>query len=203
MAEVNSFDFLEKLEERNLLHIRDRIFGALDDRDMHNCSQVSKSWQRVVETIRLRRKEKLRMEMGEIGGAGHFWGDDKIISRGGVRNSTDEEDLKKVLRLLALGEKKINLKFWLHDNWEVAESGWTIQFKSANENSGDDGNFYLWISYRRGAKFKATKQEICPWTGEEFHRRELQSEKDGTRQRIKFEDNIRGGCFIRVNITLL
>ncbi|CBY15434.1 unnamed protein product [Oikopleura dioica] len=47
--------------------------------------------------------EKLRMEMGEIGGAGHFWGNDK---RTGMR----DEELKKVLRLLAAGEKKVNLK---------------------------------------------------------------------------------------------
>ena len=48
--------------------------------------------------------------MGAIGGAGHFWGNDKSISRGGVRNWMGEKELKKVLRLLALGEKKINLK---------------------------------------------------------------------------------------------
>jgi len=30
------FDILEKLEEQNLLHIRDRIFGALEDRDILN-----------------------------------------------------------------------------------------------------------------------------------------------------------------------
>jgi len=54
--------------------------------------------------------EKLRMEMGEIGGAGHFWGNDKVICEGGVRDSMVEEELKKVLRLLAAGEKKVNLK---------------------------------------------------------------------------------------------
>ncbi|CBY33394.1 unnamed protein product [Oikopleura dioica] len=107
---VPAFDILEKLEERNLLHIRDRIFAALDDRDIINCSQVSESWQSYMETIRLKRKKMLRMEMGAIGGAGHFWGKDKIISRGGVRNGMKEKELKKVLRLLALGEKKINLK---------------------------------------------------------------------------------------------
>ncbi|CBY13025.1 unnamed protein product [Oikopleura dioica] len=109
-AKVNSFDILEKLEERNLLHIRDRIFDLLDDRDINNCSQVSKSWQSFIQTNRIMRKKKLRMEMGEIGGAGHFWGNDKNIDDGGVRNNMGEKDLKKVLRLLALGEKKINLK---------------------------------------------------------------------------------------------
>jgi len=50
------------------------------------------------------------MEMGEIGGAGHFWGDDKEICEGGVRDEMGDEELKKVLRLLAAGEKKVNLK---------------------------------------------------------------------------------------------
>ncbi|CAG5110712.1 Oidioi.mRNA.OKI2018_I69.chr2.g5086.t1.cds [Oikopleura dioica] len=40
-----TFDILAKLEDQNLLHIRDKIFGALEAPDIHNCSQVSKSWQ--------------------------------------------------------------------------------------------------------------------------------------------------------------
>ena len=48
--------------------------------------------------------------MGEIGGAGHFWGNDKDIYYGGVRDKMGEKELKKVLRLLAAGEKKVNLK---------------------------------------------------------------------------------------------
>jgi len=35
-VDPKSFDILEKLEEQNLLHIRDRIFGALEDRDIYN-----------------------------------------------------------------------------------------------------------------------------------------------------------------------
>jgi len=108
--ENEKIDILEKLEERNLLHIRDRIFGALDDRDINNCSQVSKSWQNFMKTNRHMRKKKLRMEMGEIGGAGHFFGNDKMIKYGGERDLMGEKELKKVLRLLAAGEKTINLK---------------------------------------------------------------------------------------------
>ena len=52
----------------------------------------------------------MRMEMGEIGGAGHFWGNDKVICEGGERDRMGKEELKKVLRLLAAGEKTINLK---------------------------------------------------------------------------------------------
>ncbi|CBY14406.1 unnamed protein product [Oikopleura dioica] len=53
----------------------------------------------------------LKKEMGEIGGAGHFFGNDKNPTFGGVRNRINEMELSKVLRLLELGEKKINLKF--------------------------------------------------------------------------------------------
>jgi hypothetical protein len=51
--------------------------------------------------------EKLRMEYGQLGGAGHYFGNDKET---GERDPMDEAEFKKVLRLLAAGEKKINLK---------------------------------------------------------------------------------------------
>ena len=35
--------------------------------------------------------------MGAIGGAGHFWGNDKGIHFGGVREWMGEEELKKVI----------------------------------------------------------------------------------------------------------
>ena len=56
--------------------------------------------------------EKMRNELAKLGGAGHFWGNDKKKSYGcgEERDQMEEEELKKVLRLLAAGEKKINLK---------------------------------------------------------------------------------------------
>ena len=54
-----------------------------------------------------------------------------------------------------------------------------------------------------GAEFKATAQEIDYVTGEEANRREMQSEKDGTRQLIKYEENPDNGALIRFNITFL
>ena len=54
--------------------------------------------------------EEMRRELGEIGGAGHFWGDERMICYGGVRNWMEEEDLKKVLRLVSIGQKTVNLK---------------------------------------------------------------------------------------------
>ena len=54
--------------------------------------------------------ENLRNDIGESGGAGHFWGNDKAHLVGGVRATFKEPDLKNVMRLLAAGQKKINLK---------------------------------------------------------------------------------------------
>jgi len=57
--------------------------------------------------------EELRAECGELG---HFWGhyfdNDKSPEHGGVRLTTNTDDMKMVLRMVALGEKKINLKEW-------------------------------------------------------------------------------------------
>jgi hypothetical protein len=108
------------------------------------------------------------MELGELGGAGHFWGNDKDIEFGGERDEMSEEELKNVLRLLAAEEKKINLKerefraflsekkrrethkkFHAYANWKVAEAGWTIQFQTYSKNHGGDGKyFYLWLEQR-------------------------------------------------------
>ena len=54
--------------------------------------------------------EKMRKELGEKGGAGHFWRNDREIVHGGERNWMEQAELEKVLRLLSFGEKKINLK---------------------------------------------------------------------------------------------
>ncbi|CBY32038.1 unnamed protein product [Oikopleura dioica] len=125
--------------------------------------------------------EKMRTELGDIGGAGHFFGNDKEMENGGVRNWMEGNKLKK-----------------------VAEAGWTTKFKTARKNYGGDGKYsYLWISNKEGGvKFKATAQEINCLNGEETNRRELQSEKDGTRQRIKYE-MVAGYLFVRFNITIL
>ena len=46
----------------------------------------------------------MRKEFGELGGAGHYFGDDKKIKEGGPRNHMKEAELKKVIQLLSLGE---------------------------------------------------------------------------------------------------
>ncbi|CBY13741.1 unnamed protein product [Oikopleura dioica] len=120
-----------------------------------------------------------------------------------------EKELKKVLWSFELfwneeNGNKLKKSFGGLTILEVAEAGWTIQFKTADKYFGGDGKYcYLWISNKEGgAKFKATALEIDGMTGEEKNRRELQSEKDWTRQRIKYE-MVAGYPFVRFNITFL
>ena len=54
--------------------------------------------------------ERMRKELGRRGGAGHFWRNDKMIANGGERDAMREEEVRKVLKLLALGETKVNFK---------------------------------------------------------------------------------------------
>ena len=60
----------------------------------------------MTQTKRAKKLENLRNELGEKNGAGHFFGNDKVI----VREEMKEKELAAVLRLLSLGEKKVNLK---------------------------------------------------------------------------------------------
>ena len=66
--------------------------------------------QRMANEGRNKELENLRNALGEIGGAGHFCGNDKMKSFGGVRDHMGQAELKNVIRLLAAGEKRINLK---------------------------------------------------------------------------------------------
>ena len=55
---------------------------------------------------REKKLEKLRDELGQKRGAGHFFGNDKVV----FREEMKKEEVEQVLRLLQLGETKINLK---------------------------------------------------------------------------------------------
>ena len=102
---------------------------------------------------------------------------------------------------------------------QVADSGWSIQFKTAEEDEGGDGKyFYFWIGEKgwnkdqtfeqkileklAKAKFKAIAEQIRYHDGEEANRKELQSKKDGNRQRIKYKMKT-GYIYVRFNITIL
>jgi hypothetical protein len=48
--------------------------------------------------------------MGELGGVGHYFQNDRRLSNGGVRDQMKKEEIEGVLRLLSLGKKRVNLK---------------------------------------------------------------------------------------------
>ncbi|CBY32622.1 unnamed protein product [Oikopleura dioica] len=78
-----------------------------------------------------------------------------------------------------------------------------MEFKSAEEYADGDGFFYLLIEKKDGdAKFKTTAQEICDLYGKERNRYELQSEKDGTKEVVKYEQKY-DYEYIRFNLTFL
>ena len=55
--------------------------------------------------------EQLRKECCEVGHFwGHYFGNDKSPEHGGVRLTSNIDDMKIVLQMVALGEREINLK---------------------------------------------------------------------------------------------
>jgi uncharacterized protein (UPF0216 family) len=54
----------------------------------------------------------LRKKAGALPGFGHVWKSDKdtVTDKDGGRDFMKKEELKKVLHLLSLGEKRVNLK---------------------------------------------------------------------------------------------
>jgi hypothetical protein len=98
------------------------VSAAVSDAEKKSISEKDekpKNEPKLIELFRARRNSKsswrqfisggsrmLRNELAELGGAGHFWGNDNLDTR----EVMEEEELKMVLRLLAAGEKKINLK---------------------------------------------------------------------------------------------
>ena len=55
-------------------------------------------------------RERMREELGAIGGSGHYLENDKEIKYGGSRNEMTESKIRYVLQLVSLGERKINFK---------------------------------------------------------------------------------------------
>lgn len=64
---------------------------------------------------RLLRQHSLKLEvkketMGAIGGAGHYFGDDKDLVNRGRRDAMSEEQIKKILEIMSLGQTEVNFK---------------------------------------------------------------------------------------------
>ncbi|CBY42071.1 unnamed protein product [Oikopleura dioica] len=147
----------------------------------------------------------LNKKVGALPGMPHFWQNENLkTDKSEARNYMKKEELKKVLHLLALGEKNVNLKFHPFYNCEVAAAGWKLEFKTAKEESGGDGYFYLTIRNKENdAKFKAIAQELNSQTGESCNKKELKSKEDEKcGERVKFKRETKNG-FVNFNLTFL
>jgi len=88
------------------------------------------------------KRNALIRRMGVLGGAGHFYQNDK--GAGGVRYQMGENELRQVLKLMSMGGVNFNLKFWKGHDWKIAEAGWEMEFNGAHGFGGDFG-YSLWI----------------------------------------------------------
>ena len=114
----------------------------------------------------------MKNELGPLGGAGHFFGNDRKISEGGRRDFMQENEIRNVLKLLSLGTKQVNFKerevlvfrqtelkknsskFRFYGDFKVELDGWRIQYKEigagepivlwlSNKSKGEKNNFFF------------------------------------------------------------
>ena len=57
--------------------------------------------------------------------------------------------------------RKTQKKFHYQQNWEVAEAGWLIKFKTAWERKGGDGVYDYRVSAKKGKKENWRVGELC------------------------------------------
>ena len=48
--------------------------------------------------------------MGAIGGAGHYFGDDKDLVNRGRRDAMSDKQIEKILEIMSLGQTEVNFK---------------------------------------------------------------------------------------------
>ena len=53
--------------------------------------------------------------MGAIGGVGHYFGDDKDLCNRGRRDAMGDEQIKKILEIMSLGQTEVNFKVHTHE----------------------------------------------------------------------------------------
>ena len=63
----------------------------------------------------LLRQHSLKLEvkketMGAIGGAGHYFGDDKDLVNRGRRDAMSDKQIEKILEIMSLGQTEVNFK---------------------------------------------------------------------------------------------
>ena len=129
-----------QLKSQNCISEIKRLTKDLDLLKKEIDVKSSKLAERLAEITDLE-KERLRKELRPSGGAGFYYKNDRSIKFGGTRETMEEPDLRKILKLLSLGARNINLKLWCYHNFEIQEGSWEMKFKGAWKG----GDFFLWI----------------------------------------------------------
>jgi len=157
---------------------------------------------------RLLREHSLKLEvkketMGAIGGVGHYFGDDKDLCNRGRRDAMGEEQIKKILEIMSLGQTEVNFKTIWNRNYDVTAFGYTFKLRSYWEGVDGDCEFYhLWIKHQvMPIRFKVIAEQIHDATGRVYDRQELESFVEGKCHKVTLRE--KRGTFVRWNVTLL
>ncbi|CAG5113097.1 Oidioi.mRNA.OKI2018_I69.chr2.g7240.t1.cds [Oikopleura dioica] len=141
--------------------------------------------------------------MREIGGAGHYSGDDRDLGNGGRRNDMSDEGIKKIFEIMSLGQTEVNFKTYWNKNYNVSAFGYTLKINSYWEGVDGDCEFYhFWLKHQvMPIRFKVTAEQIHEATGRVYDKQELESAIDGKCHKVQLKE-VRGH-FVRWNVTLL
>ncbi|CAG5105057.1 Oidioi.mRNA.OKI2018_I69.chr1.g1794.t1.cds [Oikopleura dioica] len=161
--------------------------------------------------------------VGNLGGSGHYRGDDREVTAGGPRNEMDREALVKVLALIGNRASKVNFKFRADQNLRVDVNCWMVQFKSALQSAGGNGNYYFSMGRtplfnRDSPKISVSVEQLSSKDQHVYSSEELTSElvdchdqenwspvshtyPQPQKQQVKFQRT--DGEFIRLNVTIV
>ena len=120
--------------------------------------------QKTVNDSRAESSDRLQKK----GGSGHFYERDQCKTKGGQRDEMNADDVRQILKLLSLGQEKVNFKFMLINlnfkSVNVEAYGWKLNFSicfkdidSAVLTGEPDWVFTLGIK-EKGKKFKTLDQ---------------------------------------------
>ena len=92
-------------------------------------------------------REELFRKLQGKGGGGHYFDNDSKNVRGAMTNN----ELTNILKLLSLGQKKVNFKFQLYKKVSFDRHGWSVKFEDSSYHEDDYDSDY--VPYGPGVDF--------------------------------------------------
>ena len=134
-----------RFQAHNTWYMKEWFFFSCESKKRkRNEAALTEIQQQRKRANQRKKLEKMRREVGAIGGAGHFFGLDKLKFFGGVRDDMGAEQIRSVLKLLALGQTEINVKFEVRQDLEVSENGWNMKFIGSHHTWRRPKGTYEW-----------------------------------------------------------